>query len=386
MTGLDPNTFDAIVAEARAARVLAAAGLDPEVIGRHRTQGAAGRVSPQVPGEDRRDLSPSTYARPRPAALDTVPTTPYRQHAPRPVETVNLPNNDLETNYRITGNDNPANARAKPEGNLRSAPAARPPASGPPPSTLDEIEGALARYESSRPRSVQRTLGPSELGTPCRRQIALKLAGVQRHERGGLPWAPMCGTAVHSLMESVLEAENERLGRPRWIIEETVHLDDELKGHGDAFDTDHGLVVDWKYTGTTARRKARRRNVPNAELVSTEYRVQAHLYGLGHANAGRDVRYVRLVMLARSHDFRESVEWTEEYDERIAVDAMTRFYATRDEMTNMDGARFPERLAAIEATPGEACKWCPFQRPGPEVDATGCAGNTGASMDVDRFF
>lgn len=268
-------------------------------------------------------------------------------------------------------------------------PVAPPPAAIPPPSTLDEIHDALMRYENSRPRSTQTTLGPSELGTPCDRQIALKLAGVQRHEHG-LPWAPMCGTAVHGLMEEVLYEENKRLGRERWIVEQKVMLDDELSGHGDAFDTDWGMVVDWKYTGTTARRKASRRTVPNDQLVSPEYRVQAHLYGLGHRNAGRDVRFVRLVLLARSHDFAESVEWTEEYREDIAVDAMTRFYAIRDRVLALNAARQPESLKLIEAAPGDACKWCPFQRPTPPggaiVDATGCAGNTEARANVELFF
>lgn len=284
--------------------------------------------------------------------------------------------NFTSVDNRITGNGNPVITPGPPPSTLREMP----------PSTLAEIEGALARFDASRPRSIQQTLGPSELGTPCRRQIAMKLAGIERQERGGVPWAPMCGTAVHSLMESVLEAENERLGRPRWVIEETVRLDDELTGHGDAYDSDHALVIDWKYTGTTARRKASRRTVPNADLVSMDYRVQAHLYGLGHENAGRPVRHVRLVMLARSHDFRESVEWTEEYRPDIALDAMTRFYATRDQVVNLDAATHPERLAAIEATPGDACKWCPFQRPGPEVDATGCIGKTARSSDPAAFF
>lgn len=258
-----------------------------------------------------------------------------------------------------------------------------------PPSTLADVRDALTRYEASRPRSTQTTLGPSELGTPCDRQIALKLAGVTRHERG-LPWAPMCGTAVHGLMEDVLRAENARLGRERWVIEQKVQLDDELSGHGDAYDTDHALVVDWKYTGTTARRKASRRTVPNAELVSMEYRTQAHLYGLGHRNAGRPVSFVRLVLLARSHDYAESVEWTEDYREDIALSALTRFYNIRDRVTNCDGATHPERLIEIAAAPGEACKWCPFQRVTPPggapVDATGCAGNTEAHANVDLFF
>jgi hypothetical protein len=190
-------------------------------------------------------------------------------------------------------------------------------------------------------------------------------------------------------MEDVLRAENERLGRERWIIEQKVKLDDELSGHGDAYDADHALVVDWKYTGTTARRKATRRTVPNAELVSRDYRVQAHLYGLGHANAGRPVRFVRLVLLARSHDFGESVEWTEEYRPDIAVDAMTRFYAIRDKTTNLDAARHPERLAEIDAAPGEACKWCPFRRPpvvgGKPVDATGCVGDLADAGSIAGF-
>jgi hypothetical protein len=258
-----------------------------------------------------------------------------------------------------------------------------------PPSTLADVGEALMRFEASRPRTVQTTLGPSELGTPCPRQIALKLAGVQRHPRG-LPWAPMCGTAVHSLMEEVLTAENARLGRERWVLEQKVHLDDELSGHGDAYDSDHALVVDWKYTGTTARRKAARRSVPNAELVSVEYRTQAHLYGLGHRNAGRPVRFVRLVLLARSHDYSESVEWTEPYREDIALDAMTRFYWIRDIVTNMDGANHPERLDVVEAVPGDACTWCPFKRlhePGrPPVDATGCEGDTAKFTDANTFF
>lgn len=286
---------------------------------------------------------------------------------------------------RVNGRPAPAIGRAT----TGRAPFASRPEGGPPPSTLAEMRQALQRFENSRPRTTQKTLGPSELGTPCDRQIALKLAGVQRRERG-LPWAPMCGTAVHGLMENVLRAENERLGRERWVIEQKVQLDDELSGHGDAFDTDWGMVVDWKYTGTTARRKASRRSVPNAELVSAEYRTQAHLYGLGHRNAGRHVRFVRLVLLARSHDFSDSVEWTEAYDESIAVAAMTRFYAIRDQVINSGAAQDPTKLVAVPAEPGEACKWCPFQRVTPPggriVDATGCAGTTEAHANVELFF
>ncbi len=317
------------------------------------------------------------------AGLSPAATTaPYRQHPPAAVVDVPLPLGPTERRHEGRCRAaceiplNPALIDRAADMTGLHANCEEPPI---PPSTLAEMRHALNRFDASRPRTVQTTLGPSELGTPCDRQIALKLAGVQRHERD-LPWAPMCGTAVHGLMEEVLRRENERLGRERWIIEQKVMLDDELSGHGDAFDTDWGMVVDWKYTGTTARRKASRQRVPNDQLVSMDYRTQAHLYGLGHSNAGRSVRWVRLVLLARSHDYSESVEWTEEYREDIAVAAMTRFYNIRDHVLEVNAAVFPERLERMDAAPGEACKWCPFRRHTPPggspVDKTGCEGDT----------
>lgn len=339
------------------------------------------------PREFEQMLAQAHLAAAFPGSVQLTRAAPYREHPPAATTDVPLPDPELGA-WRCRACETPLNSalvdRHQDMTGLHTGctePAA-------PPSTLADVHDALARYEAGRPRTVQTTLGPSELGTPCPRQIAMKLAGVQRHERA-LPWSAMCGTAVHDLMEKVLTAENERLGRPRWVLEQKVQLDDELTGHGDAYDTDHALVVDWKYTGITARRKAARKTVPNAELVSTEYRTQAHLYGLGHRNAGRPVRYVRLVLLARSHDFTESVEWTEEYREDIALDAMTRFYAIRDKVAELDAARLPERLSWVDAEPGEACKWCPFRRPTPpggmDVDATGCIGDLASSFDAKAF-
>src|SRR5690606_10389784 len=174
---------------------------------------------------------------------------------------------------------------------------------GPPPSTVAEMRDVLTSLDASRPRSRQTRLGPSELGTPCQRQLAMKLAGIPRRPADKRPpWAPMQGTAIHALMEEALRYHNARLGRQRWVIEERLQIDAEIAGHGDAYDTDTGTVVDWKYVGTTALRDLRR-NVPNEQLVKPDYRVQAHLYGYGHERAGRQVRWVRLVFLARSHDF-----------------------------------------------------------------------------------
>lgn len=257
-------------------------------------------------------------------------------------------------------------------------------AAGPPPSTVAEMRDVLTALDADRPRSRQTSLGPSELGTPCQRQIGMKLAGLPRQpEDKRPPWAPMQGTAMHVLMEEALRFHNAQLGRQRWIVEERLVIDpglppeiDPICGHGDAFDTDWATVVDWKYVGVTTLREVKRKTIPNEQLVKPDYRVQAHLYGYGHERAGREVRWVRLVFLARSHDYADSTEWTERYDPDIAIAAIARYYATLDLINSLQLTANPVLWAATPAAPGKSCDWCPFRRPGGPADGTGCPGNT----------
>lgn len=221
---------------------------------------------------------------------------------------------------------------------------------GQPPPTLADMRAALIRHDAASARNQQRTLGPSELGTPCDRQIALKLAGYGSSTAPEVKWAPMQGTAVHELMATVLRAENARLGRTRYLIEWRVECDDEISGTSDAYDLDTDTVIDWKLTGVTALRDAARGK------VKQDYRVQAHLYGLGQENAGRTPKWVRLVFLARSHDFDQSVEWTEPYDRAVAERALGRFYRVRGK-----AFAYGPLDASIQPTPGAACTFCPFK-------------------------
>jgi hypothetical protein len=264
------------------------------------------------------------------------------------------------------------------------------PAEPEPPSTLIGLRPTIVAFDATRDRSVQVRLGPSELGTPCRRQIAGKLAGVPQRVESKPPWAPLCGTAVHSLMEDVLRFENDQLGRERWIIEQNLtiaggddgirHVSDTwegepLTGHGDAYDQDIDTVVDWKYTGTTARQQAARRTIPAAKRIGSEYRVQGHLYGKGHANAGRPVKWVRVVFLARSHDYDQGVEWTERYRPDVAQWALNRYADIQREVAALELAARPERLGEVKASPSDkTCAWCPFL-------GTACEGDRPQRME-----
>ena len=252
-----------------------------------------------------------------------------------------------------------------------------------PASTVDRLGRLIAEYEAAKPRSTQSHLGPSELGTPCERQVALKLAGVRQPARGDV-WAPWQGTCVHAGIEAVLGWDNDRRVAEGevapWVIEGAVEiLPGYIRGHSDARYVPDEMVVDWKYVGTTALKKlrvAQRAGRHPREQVSQEYRVQAHLYGYGVRRAGRAVRWVRIVLLARSAFYVDSAEWTEPYDERVAQWAIDRYKRLVGWVDDLNGRQRPENLVAVPAAPGDACKWCPFRRVGPEVDATGCRGDT----------
>lgn len=258
-----------------------------------------------------------------------------------------------------------------------------------PPSTVAELRDVLIAYDASRPRSMQVRLGPSELGTPCQQQIARKLAGAPRRPVAEPAWAPFQGTAVHAEMEQVVGYWNQSLGRTRWLAEDKLTIDPEVSGHGDAYDLDHDMVVDWKHVGTTALKKlraARRAGKPPAEQVSADYRVQAHLYGLGHERKDRPVQFVRLVLLARSWRYDDSDEWTEAYQPEIAFKALYRYYAIQDLLTTLDVANNRELITLVPAAPGEACAWCPFNRANRPSDWDGCAGDEAAAAKREERF
>jgi hypothetical protein len=278
-------------------------------------------------------------------------------------------------------------AAATPVAPVAETPEPAPTPDGPPPSTLAELRQVLMDYEASRPRSMQKALGPSELGTPCQAQIARKLAGCPRRPVTAPTWAPWCGTQVHSGMEKVIAHWNRQLGRERWLAEARLVIhpgtdgsgSDAIRGSSDAYDQDLSMVVDWKYVGKTALtqlQRGQRMGKPTEGQVSQEYRTQAHLYGYGQERAGRDVKWVRLVLLARSHDYDESGEWTERYRPEIAVAALDRYFATIDLLNALGVANNHDMIAAVPtAASRDACKWCPFNRPGQSNSWDGCPGD-----------
>lgn len=186
-------------------------------------------------------------------------------------------------------------------------------------SILAVIEDAITNH----PRSLQTTIGPSEIGTECDHCLAAKLAG-WREVRDGSPWLPTVGTAVHTWIEekAFLRQAFDSFGRPRYLMERKVAVGDidgvEVTGSTDLVDLVRGMTWDWKIVGKTTLTSAK-------AGPSQRYKVQQMLYARGWRRLGVLITHVGIAYLPRNEvSLRKAVLWTAEYDEALAVEALAR--------------------------------------------------------------
>ena len=152
------------------------------------------------------------------------------------------------------------------------------------------------------PRSVQRHLGPSEIGAACHRQIVGKIiANTYPDHPGGartnhVPdmWPAIVGTAVHAWLASTFDHENETLGFMRYLTELRVAPTAEHPGSTDLYDTAQRAVVDHKVLGPSSLAKIRSGKPPR------KYFVQTLLYGLGCQLMGLPVERVVIIAYPRT--------------------------------------------------------------------------------------
>lgn len=183
-------------------------------------------------------------------------------------------------------------------------------------STRDDVRAVVDQAILDQPRSLQKAIGPSEIGTECDRCLGHKLAGTEQRREAA--WLPYVGTAMHAQLEQVF------LALPgRWVSEERLmvgHIDStEIWGHSDLYDMDERTVVDFKLVGKTTLDSAR------SSGPSQQYRRQAHLYGRGWQLYGFPANAVAIWYLPRNAvSLDQGVWWQEPYDETIAVEALAR--------------------------------------------------------------
>lgn len=238
---------------------------------------------------------------------------------------------------------------------------------------LGDLQAVIRDHARGDARSMQREIGPSEIGQKCERRLALGLIGAEPINDDRDDWTSSVGTAVHAWMANALLNTNRLLtekGLPqRWLVETEVDIRTGLIGHVDAYDIWTGTVLDHKFPGVTAIRKYRKQGHPGQQYIW-----QAHLYGMGWAKLGLPVKTVAICLYPRSGLVRDSWLWKEPYSEDVAMKALAR---VDDLLTGMDIAEglgsLPDFLSMLDRDT-ENCSWCQFFKRGHADSTTGCGG------------
>ena len=164
---------------------------------------------------------------------------------------------------------------------------------------------ALRAGDAKRSRSKQVQIGPSELGG-CRRKVWYRLNDQPETNDNEMKLAAIMGTAIHAAIEEALSDNKDVL------IETEVEYNG-MKAHVDCFVPGTGDVIDWKTS-----------KVKNLSYFpSTQQRWQVQTYGYLLAKNGHNVKRVSLVAIARDGDERDIKVHTEDYNEAMALEALS---------------------------------------------------------------
>jgi hypothetical protein len=234
-----------------------------------------------------------------------------------------------------------------------------------------ELRGVIYHAGRNSARNLQISLGPSELGVPCDRQVAGKLAGIPATNHVVDPWPSIVGTAIHTWLADAFKGDNVLRGL-RWVPEHRVTPHPEHPGTADIYDGQEQAVVDWKNLSFD------KIETLAAKGPSIQYQIQLLLYGRGYRNLGLPVRRVVLVALPRTKSTLDGMyvwdhELTQADDD--AIEEVFKLTAIRKQWA--DEIRTGRiNLLNVPASPdSDTCYFCPFYRPQAAHDGgIGCPG------------
>lgn len=236
----------------------------------------------------------------------------------------------------------------------------------------DVLMGAVYDYNDADPRSQQTSIGLSEIGHPCPRRLAYKLAGMPEPENAADdPWLMILGTAFDAWLMKAMGHANTKLGRERFVTQKRVYLRPDKPGSLDIYDRETFTIIDAKLVGKSSQDKYRKQ-------ISTEYRTQVHCYGQGMVNQGYRVDRVAVAMFPRFTWLRKAMfVWSEDFDPAVPASALARVDTIQQVVTQLNPVQDPAQFTRFPRRSSN-CIWCPFYRPStgkddPDTGAT-CPG------------
>ena len=182
------------------------------------------------------------------------------------------------------------------------------------------------------PRSKQVVIGPSEMGHECTRRLAYKLLDWDKpNEMGSGNWSAQVGSAIHKYLADIF-------GRLEgYEVEQRVTIRGNLTGTVDLYDTERGIVIDWKTTSPAQMDRKRK------DGGSPIYQTQIQLY---------------------------------DYDESVALRALERIDNIHALLSQVDVESNPQMWEMIPSAPSRLCTFCPYHLPYSKDLTKGCSGAT----------
>lgn len=244
----------------------------------------------------------------------------------------------------------------------------------------NEMRELAVAHANNDPRSLQRHLGPSEIGHSCDRMIVAKLAELPVINHTSDPWASIMGKAGHKWTEELRHWVNAQTGNPRFLPEFRVTpggSEGAFLGHSgssDAYDAAYNAVVDDKFLGDSSLGKLRQHGPPR------HYWTQFLLYRRGLIALGLPVDRIILCAWPRTRSTLDAMYVWEhivtEEDERFLDDVIAPELANRKQwaVALLTGAA---QLTDVPMDTDDTCQWCPVYRPASARDGLyGCPGHT----------
>lgn len=230
----------------------------------------------------------------------------------------------------------------------------------------DMLTAVIRHAATNDPRSLQRTLGPSEIGTPCDLRLGYTLAGVTPVNTSSDPLPSILGTGGHAWLADAFTQAN-RGQDLEWLVEQHVDILPGVVpgGSGDLYHLPTRTVIDWKFPGETAMRKYRK------EGPGPEYEIQIQTYGVGFLKRGLTPKRVAIVFIPRAGRLDGIHVWTDTFKPEIAANALQRVQAIDTRIKTGGRAEL-----LVLPTADAYCSWCPYHKAGTQQLLDACPGHS----------
>lgn len=250
---------------------------------------------------------------------------------------------------------------------------------------VKELFYAYDNRRSSDNRSAQVTMGPSEMGTPCDRRLALSLMRMPPVNPGGDGWAAFVGTCIHAGLEQMFMWADAGTGR--FAVEQRLEFPSKYvpKGTADLIDRTLFMVDDHKCQGRWSRNKLK------SQGLSPTYKVQAHTYAYGARLRGERIEKIAIISWPRDEASLEDLYvHVEDYDPSVVKKAFERVERIGEEVQQKQSElnltysidREPSEELSLEIRArvsadydvADDCRFCPFFMPNARDITRGCNG------------